>query len=400
MLRPFCFLSCCLLTLLCVHSVGAQGLRGQIVSQTVAARHGLERAWVGQIHLDRSRDRVADITFEDGLLLVMTDRSALHVLDAETGNVKWVQQIGSRKNPSLAACTNGESVAVADGNTLYVLDARTGEATWEQRLTGVPAAAPVMSRRYVYLPMLDGKMYAYDLRDSRKPLWVYAGTGRPDAPPLLTRHHILWTSARGLLYASEQNQVRIRYRYETQGPIVATPGYQEPLVFVASRDHYVYALEDETGVTVWRFSAASPLNHSPVPIGDSLYVVADGAGMYSLAIADGTEQWFVPGVTQFVAASPTRLYVADRSGRILILSPETGARLDALPTELIPFRLTNTQNDRIYLATETGLLQCLHEPELTEPHRHVQPIVPVADEQAEAEEAVAEEEAEDDPFDE
>ena len=75
--------------------------------------------------------------------------------------------------------------------------------------------------------------------------------------------------------------------------------------------------------------------------------------------------------TQFIAASNDRVYVADRLGRILVLAADTGARLDRIPAEGLPIKLRNAQNDRIYLATEAGLIQCLREIELSEPLQHV-----------------------------
>jgi hypothetical protein len=55
-----------------------------------------------------------------------------------------------------------------------------------------------------------------------------------------------------------------------------------------------------------------------------------------------------------------------------VLDANTGSRLDVLPTEALPVKLINNQTDRIYLATETGLIQCLHETELTQPLQHIQ----------------------------
>ncbi len=41
-----------------------------------------------------------------------------------------------------------------------------------------------------------------------------------------------------------------------------------------------------------------------------------------------------------------------------------------MPTELLPIKLLNTETDRLYLATDTGLVQCLHEIEQVKPILH------------------------------
>lgn len=48
------------------------------------------------------------------------------------------------------------------------------------------------------------------------------------------------------------------------------------------------------------------------------------------------------------------------------------ALLDFLPTELLPQKLLNTETDRLYLATDRGLVQCLHEIEQSQPLVHDQ----------------------------
>ncbi|HYW80613.1 MAG TPA: hypothetical protein VE890_13600, partial [Thermoguttaceae bacterium] len=103
---------------------------------------------------------------------------------------------------------------------------------------------------------------------------------------------------------------------------------------------------------------------------DRIYVCTQTGGMHSLDGETGRELWWAPQIRRFIAASKQRLYVEDRLGRILILRADTGARLDVLPVTGMPIKLSNCQTDRIYLCTDTGLLQCLHEVEQVEPIRH------------------------------
>ena len=73
---------------------------------------------------------------------------------------------------------------------------------------------------------------------------------------------------------------------------------------------------------------------------------------------------------RFVAASKTRVYATDDTGRLLVLNAASGARLDAMPIEGISTVLANSDTDRIYLVSEGGLIQCLREAEQTEPLMH------------------------------
>jgi hypothetical protein len=135
-------------------------------------------------------------------------------------------------------------------------------------------------------------------------------------------------------------------------------------------------LAEKTGETVWRYSCAEPIVERPALIYPRVFITTQLGGMFSLDAATGRQQWFAPHIRQFVAASHTRVYGFDMTDQLVVLDIESGARLDSLYTGPLPVRLSNDQTDRIYFASETGLIQCLHELELSEPLLHNQMTPP------------------------
>ena len=57
------------------------------------------------------------------------------------------------------------------------------------------------------------------------------------------------------------------------------------------------------------------------------------------------------------------MYAADRIGNVQILNMKTERSSSEFAAERLPLKLFNTQTDRLYLATDTGMVQCLHETE-------------------------------------
>ena len=203
--------------------------------------------------------------------------------------------------------------------------------------------------------------------------------------PLVTRETqggiVVWPTDRGYLNLGRidrqaENGLMLKYRLETGAAIVGRPAYLPPdpkvsgdsgLIVTASRDGFAYAFREKDGQALWRFSLGEPIVESPAVIEDRVYVSAQLGGMHCLAVKTGKDLWFAPDLFQFVAASKARVYATDRLGRLVVLDAQSGARLDTIPTENTPIKLLNTDTDRIYLADETGLIQCLHEVEQSEP---------------------------------
>ncbi len=421
--------------------------RSEVISERVAARHGLARAWHAQVRLDRGRARVKHVVLNQGLLLVQTDRAMLQAIDAETGQTLWAIQVGQRNHPSLAPAANGEVVGAINGSTLYVVNRFTGKLLWKTQIDGAPGAGAELSDSRAYVPLTDGQIVAYRLKQEsngtkaaesdedvppgeeaipedeqaveqkrradyrldqrRTPPLICQSFGRVLVQPLVTRQDVgeefvAWATDRGYMFVGSINRKRethfpILYRLATEAGIATRPSYlphnpnvvgDAGVIFTASRDGFVHALNDKNGSAMWRFSTGEPILERIAVLGNRLYVSTQPGGMYCLDSKTGSQQWWTPNVMQFVAAGKARVYATDKLDRLLVIDSETGARIDAVDVRPHPIRLMNMQTDRIFLASETGLIHCLHEIEQVEPLDHLQTLEPVAP-AAEADKAAA-----------
>ena len=144
------------------------------------------------------------------------------------------------------------------------------------------------------------------------------------------------------------------------------------MIFATSTNGYVYAVSEVRGDLLWKFPTSGPVYQPPAVIENRVFVVTQLGGLFCCDTKLGKQLWTAPDISQFIAASKQRVYAADRAGRTEVLDANTGALLDFLPTELLPRKLLNTETDRLYLATDRGLVQCLHEIEQSQPLVHDQ----------------------------
>ena len=421
-------LVCCaaLAAVLCACGPAPAALRNELIPQTTAARHGLTRAWYTQVQMDSGRSRVQDVVLDRGTLFVQTDRAMVHAIDAETGRTLWAKQIGRPNHPSGAPGLGSRLLVVVNGSRLYAVNRRNGDVLFEAQVNGPPGAGAAVSDERAYIPMLSGMIVAYRLKPMADPLkelgmigqdateeekaaaedrfmenlrlnqefvppLTCQSAGRAMVQPLVTTQNeneelVTWTTDRGYLNLARvgrrnENRMEVLYRLETSPAVATRPVYIPPdaniggdsgVILMTARDGFVQAVLEKTGQVFWRFSAGGPMVQSPVALDDQVFVTLQLGGMYCLDAKSGKDRWWAPQIVQFIAASSERVYAADKLGRIQILSAKTGARLDALPAIDLPIRLVNTDTDRLYLATETGLIQCLHEVEQAKPLLHNQ----------------------------
>jgi len=364
----------------------AQGYFSSLVSQTAAETQGLHRAWFTQVSVNRAQGHVVSLTLDGDTLFVQTDRAMIEAIDAESGRRRWVEQVGSPLHPSMQPAANDKYVAVVNGSHLYVLDRVTGLVRWDKQLPTSPGAGSALTPLRVYVPLITGQVVSYRLDKPKSPPWMYWSAGRAMVQPIAAGKSVVWPTHRGHVYfaqivdaAARSGNPSIRFRLETGDEITSQPSYHDGYFYVSSQDGYVYAVDSERQQQAWRFSAGAPCHETPVVIGDSVYACADRAGMYSLDAKSGQQQWWTPEVARFLAASHKYVYGTDKINRLLILDAATGARRGMLRIPGASLFYVNTETDRIYIGTEHGLLQCLHEAELTEPLVHAE--VPPAKEE-------------------
>lgn len=375
------------IALLLAHSRFAEAARPAVgvIPQQAAQRMGLERAWTARVELNAGRGRVAHISVQAGLLMVQTDQGALQVFDSETRRTLWVAHVGRPGSVTTVPAATDLFVAATSGGNLYLFDRASGRGLWQKKLASVPSAGPAIGHDRVYVPLITGVLTTFRLPNHKRdetPLeqafkdsaFNYSGKGVAFAPPVVTSGAVLWGTDAGKIYAVNPEKLEAQFRVKTGGAVTARLTYRAPYVYGASRDGYVYAIQDVKHLIRWKFSVGSPIVEQPMVTDDGIYVIPEIGGLYKLSLERGEQIWRVPGPFQFIAASPTRLYTADRAGRMLIFDARTGARVGWMPTEGLPLKVFNRENDRIYLATTDGLVQCLHETGLRKPVWHIGPL--------------------------
>ena len=399
-----------------------------MISETVAAQHGLERAWFAQANIDRGRSRLQDIKLYDGVLYVISDSAIVQAFDAETRATLWSKRIGQPEQPCLPLGVGGDMLAVVNGSRLYVANRYNGDIIYEHVVDGAPGGGPAVNDRRVYVPMTTGMIEAYrvgllfdvdkealaqkegmspeelqqlEAKHRQKihaemtpvrPLF-FQSKGRTLVQPLVMREskrdeYVSWVTDEGYIYIARvdrhnDHSLGIQTRVKSGGPITVQPAYLPPMenvcrdfgvIFFGSNDGFVAAIRED-GVLFWQYATGEPIVQAPAAIGDHVYFSTQHGGLYCVDAkpnesGQAVEHWYAPGALQFLAASKMRVYATDRSGNTLILDGKSGERVDSLGTAALSLKFTNAQTDRLYLATPDGLLQCLHEIGLKEPLRY------------------------------
>ena len=122
-----------------------------------------------------------------------------------------------------------------------------------------------------------------------------------------------------------------------------------------------------------KFTTGGPIVRRPVLTDDSLYVVGERWGLIRLRhrtleplwnerLPDGRVRARPNGeVAQVLSVSPNYVFALDRRGKLLVIDAVRGATLSSFDVSAFSVPVTNEVNDRVYLASNSGLLLCLRD---------------------------------------
>jgi outer membrane protein assembly factor BamB len=362
----------------------------KLAAETQLRRLGLTRAWTAQVDLNGARHHVVSGVLAGDRLFVLTSAGVVQSLSAETGRTLWAVRVGKPSYVCLGPAANTEFVALVNGSTLYVLDRKTGAMVMSHRIGGAPGAGPALADSYVFVPLVNGRIEGYPLHENGKP-WYYQSSGQTMVTPLATNQSIVWSTSSGCLYVgsmSGKGRPVVRYRLEAADSFDAQTAYNQRTVFAISVAGELFALDQDTGHIEWKFVTGYPAYCPPAVVGQSVYVTSVQPALYSIDAATGALRWESPGVAQFAAAGKSHVFGIDAFGSLVVLDAATGSLAGRMQTGSATTALVNDQTDRLYLVSDSGLVQCLHEIGLTEPLRYKEEAPPAAPRSKDGPEAV------------
>jgi outer membrane protein assembly factor BamB len=216
-------------------------------------------------------------------------------------------------------------------------------------------------------------------------VWEEVVSLRLELPVLSTRTNLLVPTPDGIVVALDKlprqsGTAAEVYRFPTDSAITVPAGQFEDTAYVGTEDANLYALDMANGQIRWRHTAGTAFSRKPAVTDQDIYVVATRKGMARLDRTTGETLWRIPvrgqlvennaAADRFLAVNPKYVYVADASGRLLVLDRRRGVYLSGYDTKDFVYPISNEVTDRIYLAANNGLIVCLHDRAYEQPIRH------------------------------
>lgn len=229
------------------------------------------------IDMDRGSVRwqreVAEATVPDasGGLVFVGSRDTVMALEATGGQPRWTRTL-----PGPLASVHfdtGWLLCVGTEGTLWALRAEDGAAIWNAALGSRAAVAPAAGLDKLYVGLDDGRLLALNLADGRV-VWSRPMGYRITGVSAVAGQLMVSTagSATRAVFSFDLEDGDQRWRWRVGGDVSGPASSNGRLIFVASRDNVLRALDARSGALRWSADLPGRPVAGPVLVGETIRV--------------------------------------------------------------------------------------------------------------------------------
>lgn len=308
--------------------------------------------------------KVSSYTLPKSTIYTLSDDGLVTAIDADTGDFLWEQLIGDLSLNVIGLGASNEHVAVIVGSKVYCLSAPDGRTLWSKETVYVPSASPAVSDTNILVPLGNGRLQSFLIEDKGYGSNAFFANGYATARPLVVGNKVAWTTDSGQLnLATPETSKAVSFRLKAHASMASAPTGRGAMIYAASVDGFVYCVDQDQGRLVWEVTTGASITQSPVPIGKNLYVVSEADQLFKIDALTGqfSENWDTPvdGIVKFLGATEESVFALDKRNTLLVIDINSSEIVSAVQVGNVDKVLTNYATDRIYIATDGGLIECV-----------------------------------------
>ena len=280
---------------------------------------------------------------DNGFLYVGSDNTQLYKLSAKTGEQVWTKKVDGAIRSAITVESGIVYFGSADTHC-YAANADTGDIVWSFTTNGPVTTAPTIAGSDVIFASADDSVYCVSKSRGTK-VWSLELNGDPTTAPPVFASNIVYVGGGDTLYAISARSGETRWSQRLSAEITTQPTVGPGFVAVGTVDGGLFAFTP-LGRIKWKRAMSYPITGSPLLAGGIFVVPQQRGAIYALQADTGKTVWqYVvpssiakrlarPGDTE-VTASPIivndTLYILGNDGSLSALRSDA---VDVLPPQI------------------------------------------------------------------
>jgi len=322
------------------------------LSKVASGKLAIQEQVVKPVWTFKCEDEIrGSATIEASTVYIGAYDNNLYAIDASKGQFRWKHAVdgGVISKPLFA---NGVLYFGSEDGKFYAIQASSGKTIWDYPTDGPIRCSPKIAEGHVFIGSDDYHFYALNMSTYQKS-WSIHLEGAVRSTPFLTNDMIYFgTEGNEFICADYRGQVK--WKFWAKRPITSSPIVSEGIVYFASVDSNLYALDARTGWVIWRFRMGKGSVTSPVCVEGNVIIGSADGFLYCIEKSSAREIWRFKSEHQ-VSGSPLLykegLYFGVADGSFYCLDQKTGRQRWKYSTGGAITGTPTGANDMIYIGS-------------------------------------------------
>lgn len=257
------------------------------------------------------------------VLYSIANDGLLESRDAETGQPIWMSYVGRSGLPYRELGVSEDYITIVNGANVIEVDAKTGEITDEHRTIGIPEFGAVNAGEFAMIATLGGGIEGYPMRDPLADPFRKRVAGHAMGTPIksTSSDKVAWATDRNFVYVMElDGQPYELFRLHTDGKVIGGIAAADgDRFFFATDAGQVYGIRaTRSGEVLWASPFGEPFFEKPLVLEDQLFVLSTYGRLFALETESGNTMWAEPvsNVGSILGGFGDQLFVRTMGGAI------------------------------------------------------------------------------------
>lgn len=314
------------------------------------AQLGYRLDWRGFAYVGRAYKPLFMVGMGDSLAF-QDSGGRITMLESATGRVRWSTELAGTLTLFTEPLRSGRVVHISSETELFSVAIDTGNLVGREKFEKVITTRPVQVGQNLIYGTSIGEIMSH-LTGVGVKLWGFQMNGAIQHPPVLIGEYVGTVSQTGDVVFQLASGGGLVGRARIFGGVATDPVSDGSLMFIASLDQSLYAINPDGGRIVWRIRTNAPLSVQLSVIDGTVYCELPGRGLCAIDAATGNVRWENPDAKGQVICARAQNVIAWDGTNALLIEPVTGDILERAPLSDVAILEAEGERDPVIYVTD------------------------------------------------
>jgi outer membrane protein assembly factor BamB len=338
-------------------SMAMEGMQ-RLVSPELLKQAELEILWETKLPIKRG-ESLERLFILGNRIYGLSDQNFMVSLNREKGNVIFSRSITDAGLPVVGLGLYKDELFSVAGNKLVEINPESGAERSAKRLGFGVTCPAARNSSYFYVGGTDRRMHVLRSEDKVQVFEVADESDSMITSIVAYENSVVFATDDGNVISITPDKSKRLWQFDAAGGIAWPIVRDGESLFAASGDTNVYRLNARTGKFVWKYQTGAKLEKGPQVTQGVVYQYVRDEGLVAIDKESKKLLWQMGEGVDLLAEADGKAYVITKVGTLVVMDNKKAKQLYLVDFAGVSRYASNVADSRIYIADKSGRIACL-----------------------------------------